>query len=116
MENEKQTGGSMDEKVENKTSEKKEGNNISGKRIVLLLLLGVLIGIFFKTQVFSSAVVGYNDSRLESLKSDFDYEEYEKKKAVAEKEAAEKADIEGGQVQGGGQVESAPASGGQCGN
>jgi len=109
MENENQKGV-VEQKEE---GEKKGGKGVLGKKMIFLFLLGLLIGIFFKTQVFGPVVIGYNDSSLESLKDDFDYEEYEKKKAIAEKAAVEnnQANQEGSE-----QVETAPATGGQCGN
>lgn len=114
MENENQKGGTekKNEQKLDKKEKKEESSKISGKKIILFLLLGLLIGIFLKTQVFGSMVIGYNDSGVENLKSDFDYEEYENKKAAAEKDAAEnnQANPEGAQV------ETTPATGGQCGN
>lgn len=113
MEKEVQKGGEKKGGKRDSNNEKEDDKKISGKKIVLLLLLGVLIGVFLKTQVFGSIVVGYNDNKLNSLKSDFNYEEYEKKKAAAEEKAAaeRQANPEGAQ-----QVETAPATGGQCGN
>lgn len=60
------------EGIEDEPNKKRFLLPISNKRAIILLLVGLAIGAILKTQALRSITIGFDDYRLESLKSDYD--------------------------------------------
>ena len=43
------------------------------KKLVILFLFGLVLGIFLKNNILKDYVIGFEDYRLENLKSDYDF-------------------------------------------